>query len=169
MNSIEPKITISQKIEGNNLIMASSSTWSGNSNFLMKSQNSSKGVSKKKNVLNFFSKWRLQVHLTSIQKERYVNLPFADNIGKGKGKKRLAIFDLDETLIHCELNQENEAQTNIEVVLPNKKTKTIGLNMRPHWKEEMLKIKEKYYNIYSVSSIICGLSFKHIRSTKGNF
>lgn len=48
MNSIEPKITISQKIEGNNLIMASSSTWSGNSNFLMKSQNSSKGVSKKK-------------------------------------------------------------------------------------------------------------------------
>lgn len=38
MNSIEPKITISQKIEGNNLIMASSSTWSGNSNFLMKSQ-----------------------------------------------------------------------------------------------------------------------------------
>ena len=48
MNSIEPKITISKKIEGNNLIMASSSTWSGNSNFLMKSQNSSKGVSKKK-------------------------------------------------------------------------------------------------------------------------
>ena len=94
----------------------------------------------------------LDLDKSPIPKERFVNLPFADKIGKGKGKKRLAIFDLDETLIYCELNQENEAQTNLEVVLPNKKTKTIGLNMRPHWKEEMLKTKTKYYIIIYTAS-----------------
>lgn len=85
-----------------------------------------------------------------ITKEREIIFPFVDNIGKGK--KRLAIFDLDETLIHCELNPENSAQIKIEVVLPNKTTKEIGLNVRPHWKEEILKIKTKYYLIMYTAS-----------------
>ena len=85
-----------------------------------------------------------------ITKERAINLPFVNDIGKGK--KRLAIFDLDETLIHSELNPENKAQTTIDVVLPNKKSKEIGLNIRPHWKEELLKIKTKYYIIMYTAS-----------------
>ena len=85
-------------------------------------------------------------------KEREIILPFVDKIGRGKGQKRLAIFDLDETLIHCELNPDNSAQTKIEVVLPNKTTKEIGLNIRPHWKEELLKIKTKYYLIMYTAS-----------------
>ena len=87
-----------------------------------------------------------------ITKEREIILPFVDKIGRGKGQKRLAIFDLDETLIHCELNPDNSAQTKIEVVLPNKTTKEIGLNIRPHWKEELLKIKTKYYLIMYTAS-----------------
>ena len=96
------------------------------------------------------SKGALDLSKYPITKEREVNLPFVNEIGKGK--KRLAIFDLDETLIHCELNPENESQTTINVVLPNKKTKQIGLNIRPHWKEELLKIKTKYYIIMYTAS-----------------
>ena len=98
------------------------------------------------------NKGALDLSKYPITKERAISLPFVNNIGLGKGKKRLAIFDLDETLIHCELNPENEAQTTIEVVLPNKKTKEIGINIRPHWKEELLKIKSKYYLIMYTAS-----------------
>ena len=94
----------------------------------------------------------LNLNKYSITKEREIILPFVDKIGRGKGQKRLAIFDLDETLIHCELNPDNSAQTKIEVVLPNKTTKEIGLNIRPHWKEELLKIKTKYYLIMYTAS-----------------
>ena len=94
----------------------------------------------------------LNLNKYPITKEREIILPFVDKIGRGKGQKRLAIFDLDETLIHCELNPDNSAQTKIEVVLPNKTTKEIGLNIRPHWKEELLKIKTKYYLIMYTAS-----------------
>ena len=96
------------------------------------------------------SKGALELSKYPITKEREVILPFVNEIAKGK--KRLAIFDLDETLIHCELNPENKSQTTIDVVLPNKKTKQIGLNIRPHWKEELLKIKTKYYIIMYTAS-----------------
>ena len=48
-----------------------------------------------------------QIKITeeSTLKERYVSLPFKNNIGTEKGQKRLAIFDLDETLVHCEINE----------------------------------------------------------------
>jgi len=36
-------------------------------------------------------------------------------------KKKLAIFDLDETLIHCELKQPQKAERIINITLPNKK------------------------------------------------
>ena len=37
-------------------------------------------------------------------------------------------------------------------MLPNKKIKSIGLNVRPHWKEEILKIKKKYFLIIYTAS-----------------
>ena len=39
-----------------------------------------------------------------------------------------------------------------DLLICNKTTKEIGLNIRPHWKEELLKIKTKYYLIMYTAS-----------------
>ena len=83
---------------------------------------------------------------------RQVNLPFIDKIGLGPGKKRLAIFDLDETLIHYEQDLSKKAQIEVEVLLPNKQKKKIGINIRPHWKSELRLLKDKYYLIIYTAS-----------------
>lgn len=109
-----------------------------------------------KNCMHLISEMASQKVLSldkyPLSKEQYINLPFLNQVGIGKNKKRLAIFDLDETLIHCELNPEKASQTTIEVMLPNKKVKSIGLNIRPHWKEEIMKIKKKYFLIIYTAS-----------------
>ena len=81
-----------------------------------------------------------------------VNLPIIDKIGLGPGKKRLAIFDLDETLIHYEQDLSKKAQIEVEVLLPNKQKKKIGINIRPHWKSELRLLKDKYYLIIYTAS-----------------
>ena len=54
-----------------------------------------------------------------VSKKQYIELPFISNIGTQQDQKRLAIFDLDETLIHCELNANKESQCKIEILLFN--------------------------------------------------
>ena len=69
-------------------------------------------------------------------------------------KKKIALFDLDETLVHCvgeitEKNNMNKEFINtkkVKVLLPNRKEIVIGINIRPHWKESLDKIK----NIYNI-------------------
>ena len=62
---------------------------------------------------------------------------------KEKQNKKIALFDLDETLVHCigeikkeeDNNQEFESAHKINVILPSKKETTIAINIRPHLKE----------------------------------
>ena len=68
---------------------------------------------------------------------------------KNKNKK-IALLDLDETLIHC-IGEIKEDEINkkkcdkiIEVTLPSKKKVKIGVNIRPHLFEAMEIIQEKY-------------------------
>ena len=72
---------------------------------------------------------------------------------KERQKKKIALFDLDETLVHCtgEIKNDNNPENNkkiktqkVKVVLPNKKEIFIGINIRPHWKESLDKIKDVY-------------------------
>ena len=51
--------------------------------------------------------------------------------------KKLAVFDLDETLIHGVINITNykKEENIISITLPSKKIAKIGVNIRPHWKE----------------------------------
>ena len=48
-------------------------------------------------------------------KDLVINLPFEKELKN----KKLAIFDLDETLIHCEAKKPMKAQTQIMCNLPN--------------------------------------------------
>ena len=60
--------------------------------------------------------------------------------------KKLAVFDLDETLIHgvVNTNNYNKLENIISITLPSKKIAKIGVKVRPHWKEAIEIIKKKY-------------------------
>ena len=77
------------------------------------------------------------------------------------GNKKIALFDLDETIVHCigEINMNNvesfsmQCDAKIKVELPaGRKVATIGINIRPHWKEALEKIKSKYHIIAFTAS-----------------
>ena len=73
------------------------------------------------------------------------------NFPKSKGNiiKKIALFDLDETLVHCtgDISLNNDPyQHCIEVVLPGNKEIKVGINIRPFWKKTLNLIK-KYYHI----------------------
>jgi Dullard-like phosphatase family protein len=60
--------------------------------------------------------------------------------------KKLAIFDLDETLIHGVVNISNykKSENIISITLPSKKIAKIGVNVRPYWKEAIERISKLY-------------------------
>jgi Dullard-like phosphatase family protein len=77
------------------------------------------------------------------------------------GNKKVALFDLDETIVHCigEINMNNvesfsmECDAKIKVQLPaGRRVATIGINIRPHWEEALKKIKDKYHIIAFTAS-----------------
>ena len=75
--------------------------------------------------------------------------------------KKIALFDLDETIVHCigEININNleflsrQSDAKIKVHLPGgKREVTIGINIRPHWEEALTKIKTKYHIVAFTAS-----------------
>jgi len=77
------------------------------------------------------------------------------------GNKKVALFDLDETIVHCigEINMNNvesfsmQCDAKIKVALPaGKRVATIGINIRPHWEEALKRIKDKYHIIAFTAS-----------------
>ena len=88
--------------------------------------------------------------ITQINKCAPVSFPFAHLISSGK--KHLAIFDLDETLVHCKAKDINTMQNVIEVTLPSRKKGKIGVNVRPNWQTALDKIKEKYIIVVYTAS-----------------
>ena len=74
--------------------------------------------------------------------------------------KKIALFDLDETLVHClgEINMNNvenfsrQCDAKIKVQLPGGKQITIGINIRPHWEQALDIIKDKYHIIAYTAS-----------------
>jgi len=70
-------------------------------------------------------------------------------------KKKIALFDLDETLVHCtgDINLNNEPyQHCIEVILPGNKINKVGINIRPFWKKTLNLIKRHYYIVVFTAS-----------------
>jgi len=75
--------------------------------------------------------------------------------------KKIALFDLDETIVHCigEINMNNleslsrQSDAKIKVHLPGgKREVTVGINIRPNWEEALRRIKDKYHIIAFTAS-----------------
>ena len=88
-----------------------------------------------------------------------IHLDFLTKNGKNF-KKKIALFDLDETIVHCigEINMNNvenfsrQSDAKIKVILPGGKQITIGINIRPHWEQALDIIKDKYHIIAYTAS-----------------
>ena len=112
-------------------------------------------LSDKENIDNYYE--YLDLCLETLQDINIKEVPKSKakinfNFPKENQNKKIALFDLDETLVHCigEINKNNcnkiefKDSHKIKVILPCKKEVTIAINIRPHWKESLDKIKEKY-------------------------
>ena len=68
------------------------------------------------------------------------------NFSEEEKKKKIALFDLDETLVHCTKDKKGLNGDVVNIKLPTNKEVTVGLNIRSHWKEA-LDIIKNHYNI----------------------
>ena len=83
-----------------------------------------------------------------------------DFLKKDSNTKKVALFDLDETIVHCigEINMNNvenfsrKGDAKIKVQLPGGKQITIGINIRPHWEQALDIIRDKYHIIAYTAS-----------------
>ncbi|MCP3682592.1 MAG: HAD family hydrolase [bacterium] len=61
--------------------------------------------------------------------------------------KKLAVFDLDETLVHCKKTDIKFADVALDIKLESGKVIKVGINIRPHIIESLQKIQESKYDI----------------------
>lgn len=96
-----------------------------------------------------------------LDKHKIKNLNFLDEINsKGINKllynyllgKKLAIFDLDETLVHCETKDFEHMDKILEVPLLNGHKAKVGINIRPFLFEALNQIKNNYVLIIYTAS-----------------
>ena len=80
-----------------------------------------------------------------------VNFNFENNPAE-KNKKKIALFDLDETLVHCTKDQKGLNGDSVNIKLPTNKIVNVGLNIRPHWKEALDLIKSHYHIVVYTAS-----------------
>ena len=88
------------------------------------------------------------------QQKNKVNFNFPKQKGN-KLKKKIALFDLDETLVHCtgDINLKKEPyQHCIEIILPGNKKNKVGINIRPFWKKTLNLIKKFYHIVVFTAS-----------------
>ena len=80
-----------------------------------------------------------------------VNFNF-ENSPTEKNKKKIALFDLDETLVHCTKDKAGLNGDSVKIKLPTNKVVNVGLNIRPHWKEALDLIKNHYHIVVYTAS-----------------
>ena len=91
---------------------------------------------------------------SQVRLKTKINFNFPKNKKKGF-KKRIALFDLDETLVHCTgdiKSQKTKYQHLIDISLPGKNSVKVGINLRPLWKETLDLIKKKYHIVVHTAS-----------------
>ena len=83
-----------------------------------------------------------------------INFNF-QKIKKKNIKKKIALFDLDETLVHCtgDIKTTKEKYQNvIEIKLPGRQEIKVGINVRPLWKQTLNLIKRNYHIVIYTAS-----------------
>ena len=74
------------------------------------------------------------------------------NFPAEENNKKIALFDLDETLVHCTKEQKGLNGDTVTIKLPTNKIVQVGLNIRSHWKEALDLIKNLYHIVVYTAS-----------------
>ena len=74
------------------------------------------------------------------------------NFPEEQKNKKIALFDLDETLVHCTKEKKGLNGDIVNIKLPTNKTVPVGLNIRSHWKEALDLIKSHYHIVVYTAS-----------------
>ena len=86
--------------------------------------------------------------ILDLEKEKKEIITSKINFNFTTKKKKIALFDIDETLIHCTGNVKTKGnvphQKEIYISLPNNQKVKVGINIRPYWKEALDMIIDKY-------------------------
>ena len=95
------------------------------------------------------------INLGEKPKMEPINMNFKNQTDDYKLDKKIAVFDLDETLIHCigKITKGNESKCDeqTEVQINNSKIK-IGFNIRPNFKNSLDMIKQYYHIVLYTAS-----------------
>ena len=67
-------------------------------------------------------------------------------------QKKIALFDLDETLVHCNNNEPGMNGDVVSVKLPTNKIVKVGLNIRKNWQNALDLIKNHYHVVIYTAS-----------------
>jgi len=87
----------------------------------------------------------------SVIAQKRVNLPRRES---HKGKKTL-VFDMDETLIHCNESLDMPADVVLPICFPNGEVVEAGINVRPYALECLRELSQKYEIIVFTASHSC--------------
>lgn len=71
-----------------------------------------------------------------------------------EGKKTI-IFDLDETLIHCNENQNDDFDVRVPVHFPTGEFIEAGINVRPFAKEILMELSKEFEVMVFTASHSC--------------
>lgn len=78
-----------------------------------------------------------------------IDLPFTK---EELEQKKIAIFDLDETLVHCESKEINKAQITLPVTMTSGQIAQVGINIRPNVIESLREISKDYLIVVFTAS-----------------
>lgn len=76
-------------------------------------------------------------------------------LGPKDGNKKTLIFDLDETLIHCNADQNGPADVRVPVTFPNGDSIMAGINIRPFAREILVELSKHFEIVIFTASHSC--------------
>ena len=74
------------------------------------------------------------------------------NFPPEENQKKIALFDLDETLVHCNNNEPGMDGDVVSVKLPTNKIVKVGLNIRKNWQKALDLIMNHYHVVIYTAS-----------------
>ena len=119
-------------------------------------QDEAKSMTNTIEIANFYeyTKNCMRIIVELRENKNKASFPNKVKILNPNNKKKLAVFDLDETLIHGVVNISNykKEENIISITLPSQKIAKIGVNIRPNWKESIERVSKLYtIAIYTAS------------------
>lgn len=111
-------------------------------------ENEAKKLTNTEEISNFYAYTKdcMNLIVDLLKLKDKASFPLKVKIKNPNNLQKIAIFDLDETLMHSEVNLKNfnNEKNIITILLPSQKTAKIGVYIRPNWEEAIKKISKFY-------------------------